>query len=307
MGFPLQNYSIFKLQKCMYIFWVGSTTWYNQKINIAYSFNKKFHQWIIIHVINVKCAAPCSMVGLRISLLSIFSGGRLCRVQVNSEQVSLEPLAEAGEWIYGPASLVRKGRILHMLVQHNWLSSTIYGCNGDIAMFDFWLLNSYTLTSKHHNTSCILKVTDKFWPSRQRSKVRELLYTIAVAPEYEAHSLIPPGDAGNTIWHAYLITYWPWWRETFFFLGHVGQRNIWFNIRALSWKITGSKVTKDTFIETMGEQDSYRETFALGREYTVSWVGVTILEQIVLAGKAKLTCNTLGRNWTSLQVCKTGL
>ena len=26
---------------------------------------------------------------------------------------------------------------------------------------------------------------------------------------------------------------------------------------------TGSLVTKDTFSETMGEQDSYRETFAL--------------------------------------------
>ena len=52
-------------------------------------------------------------------------------------------------------------------------------------------------------------------------------------------------------------------------LGHVGQRNIWLNFRARSWESPGSKVTKDTFNETMGEQYSYRETFAL-------WAGNTV-------------------------------
>ena len=54
----------------------------------------------------------------------------------------------------------------------------------------------------------------------------------------------------------------------------------------------GSRVTKDTFSETMGDQDSYRETFAL-------WVGNTQVSGIDhsgefrIGGRGQINCNTL--------------
>jgi hypothetical protein len=89
------------------------------------------------------------------------------------------------------------------------------------------------------------------------------------------------------------------------FLGHVGQQNIWFNFRAWSWESTGSKVTKDTFSETMGDQDSYRETFVL-------WVGNTQVSgsdhsgEFRIGGRGQVNCNTLWEKWTCLQLCKHG-
>ena len=62
---------------------------------------------------------------------------------------------------------------------------------------------------------------------------------------------------------------------------------------------------QDTFSETMGEQDSYRETFAL-------WVGNTQVSgsdhsgEFRIGGRGQVNCNTLWEKWTCLQVCKHG-
>ena len=62
----------------------------------------------------------------------------------------------------------------------------------------------------------------------------------------------------------------------------------------------GSRVTKDTFSETMGDQDSYRETFAL-------WVGNTQVSGsdhcggFRIGGRGRVNCNTL---WGIGHVCK---
>ena len=75
--------------------------------------------------------------------------------------------------------------------------------------------------------------------------------------------------------------------------------------------MTGSKVTKDTFSETMDEQDSSSETFALWVVNTkVTKVNgsdqFTIVESL-LAGKAQINFNKiLWGKWTRLQVCKQG-
>ena len=67
----------------------------------------------------------------------------------------------------------------------------------------------------------------------------------------------------------------------------------------------GRKVTKDTFSETMGEQDSYRETFAL-------LVGNTQVSgsdrsgEFRIGGRGQVNCNTLWEKWTCMQVCKHG-